>query len=199
VLLDGRVMVDGSFEGIVAAHHAEIHRYVRRVVSRRAEADDLSQETFLRAFRAHRSLPADANVRAWLFAIATNLCRNHFRSERRRRAAMQAASEEPRAADGDWPEGEAVFNEARGRLEEIIRCLPVKQRLAVTMRKLHDLDYDAIGESLDCSPESARAHVFQALRKIRRGLDGLAPPRGVPASGSSKPGAAGLPLHRDGQ
>ena len=42
------------------------------------------------------------------------------------------------------------------------------------MRKLHDLDYDAIGASLDCSAERARAHVFQALRQIRRGLDGLA-------------------------
>ncbi|MCI0546090.1 MAG: RNA polymerase sigma factor [Candidatus Rokubacteria bacterium] len=169
-------MADGPFEAIVEAHHAEIHRYLRRVVSRAVEADDLSQETFLRAFRAHRSLPADANVRAWLFTIATNLCRNHFRSEKRRRLAMQAASEEPRGPDGGWPEGEAMFNEARGRVEKILGGLPFKQRLAFTMRKLHDLDYDAIAASLDCSAESARAHVFQALRKIRQGLDGLALP-----------------------
>jgi len=42
------------------------------------------------------------------------------------------------------------------------------------MRKIHELDYEAIGESLQCSAESARAHVFQALRKVRRGLDDLA-------------------------
>jgi DNA-directed RNA polymerase specialized sigma24 family protein len=41
------------------------------------------------------------------------------------------------------------------------------------MRKVHELDYDAIGRSLDCSAESARAHVFQALRKIRQGLDDI--------------------------
>jgi DNA-directed RNA polymerase specialized sigma24 family protein len=52
--------------------------------------------------------------------------------------------------------------------------LPMKQRLAFTMRKMHELDYDAIGASLECSAESARAHVFQALKKIRRGLDELA-------------------------
>ena len=50
--------------------------------------------------------------------------------------------------------------------------LPLKQRLAFVLRKLHDLEYDAIGKSLECSPESARAHVFQALKKIRLGLNG---------------------------
>ena len=55
----------------------------------------------------------------------------------------------------------------------IVATLPFKQRVAFTMRKVHELDYDAIGQSLDCSAESARAHVFQALRKIRQGLDDL--------------------------
>ena len=48
------------------------------------------------------------------------------------------------------------------------------------MRKIHDLDYETIGESLGCSSESARAHVFQALRKIRWGLDALAIPHMEP-------------------
>jgi len=59
------------FETIVGAHHGEIYRYLRRVTSRTAEAEDLSQETFLRAYRAYRTLGPEANVRAWLFAIAT--------------------------------------------------------------------------------------------------------------------------------
>src|SRR5262245_52600078 len=71
------------FETIVGAHHAEIYRYIRRVTSRATEAEDLSQETFLRAYRAYRTLGPEANVRAWLFTIATNLTRNHFRSEKR--------------------------------------------------------------------------------------------------------------------
>ena len=70
------------FEAILEAHHAEIYRYLRRVIARAAEAEDLSQETFLRAYRAYRALSPDANVRAWLFTIATNLSRNHFRAER---------------------------------------------------------------------------------------------------------------------
>jgi RNA polymerase sigma-70 factor (ECF subfamily) len=167
-----RVMAeDDPFGAVVAAHHAEIHRYLVRVTSRPSDADDLSQETFLRAFRAHRALPPGANVRAWLFTIATNLCRNHFRGEKRRRLAMAAAGAEPSPSPGDRPDGHLLLQEAGAQIEAIVRALPMKQRLAFIMRKLHDLDYDAIGGSLDCSGESARAHVFQALRKIRRGLD----------------------------
>jgi len=164
------------FETIVGAHHAEIYRYIRRVTSRATEAEDLSQETFLRAYRAYRTLGPEANVRAWLFAIATNLTRNHFRSEKRRRTALLAASVERREADPEGPEDEARFREAKTLLESTVRGLPLKQRLAFILRKIHDLDYEAIGRSLDCSAESARAHVFQALRKVRLSLDGHALP-----------------------
>src|SRR5436853_4655423 len=172
------------FETVVGAHHGEIYRYLRRVTSRTAEAEDLSQETFLRAYRAYRTLGPEANVRAWLFAIATNLSRNHFRSEKRRRVAHQAVSLEHREADPEGPEHEARLGEARALLEITVQALPLKQRLAFIMRKIHDLDYDAIGRSLDCSAESARAHVFQALRQLRLTLNGqeLPPARGVETS-----------------
>lgn len=169
-----RVMAEDPFEAIVAAHHAEIHRYLARVTARASEADDLSQETFLRAFRAYQSLPPGANLRAWLFAIATNLSRNHFRGEKRRRLAHAAMSAESPVADGARPDSGVLLDEASARIDAILGGLPFKQRLAFTLRKLHDLDYEAIGASIDCSAETARAHVFQALRKIRRGLDGLA-------------------------
>jgi len=174
------VMGEDAFEALVAAHHGEIHRYLVRVTGRASDGDDLSQETFLRAFRAHGALPADANVRAWLFAIATNLCRNHFRSEKRRRLAHAAVRAEPVTAELPRPDGEALVKETSLRVDMIVASLPPKQRLAFTMRKLHGLDYEAIGSSLHCSADSARAHVFQALRKIRRELGDLAPSRTEP-------------------
>ena len=167
-----RDMTEDPFEAVVAAHHAEIHRYLARA-SRPGDADDLSQETFVRAYKAYRALPPDANVRAWLFAIATNLCRNHYRAEGRRRQAMAAAAAGASERGPSWPEGEAIANQTSARIDQIVTALPFKQRLAFTMRKVHELDYGAIGRSLECSAESARAHVFQALRKIRLGLDDL--------------------------
>jgi RNA polymerase sigma-70 factor (ECF subfamily) len=165
----------GDFEAIVRTHHGEIHRYLCRVTARTSEAEDLAQETFLRAYRAWAGLPPDTNHRAWLYTIATNAYRNHLRSERRRRIAHATVRVIRREVDLDGPEGEAVAGQVRALTDAAIRSLPLKQRLAFTMRKLEDLDYESIGRSLDCSAETARAHVFQALRKIRTTLDGHLP------------------------
>ena len=70
------------------------------------------------------------------------------------------------------PENETSAGEIQRLAAAAIRALPIKQRLAFTMRKLEELDYEIIGQSLACSAETARAHVFQALRKIRGALDG---------------------------
>ena len=161
-----------AFETVMSAHHGEIYRYLQRVLGRADDADDLSQETFLRAYRAYRALPGDANVRAWLFSIATNLTKNHFRSETRRRLAYREVQTSARIAVDRAPEAELVSRETGAVVEGIVRNLPLKQRLAFTQRKIHGLDYGAIGQSLGCSAESARAHVFQAVRKIRQSLDG---------------------------
>jgi RNA polymerase sigma-70 factor (ECF subfamily) len=165
------VVSDQSFEALMAQHHGEIYRYVLRVTGRRTDADDLSQETFLRAFRAHRALPPDANARAWLFAIATNLCRNHFRSQKRRRTAYAAVGLGSRDMDHERPDGVSASKELGAAVDAVVSRLPLKQRLAFLQRKVHGLDYEAIGQTLECSGESARAHVFQALRKVRRALE----------------------------
>ena len=166
------MMGDRTFEALMSDHHAEIYRYVLRVTGRRQDADDLAQETFLRAFRAHRTLPPDANSRAWLFAIATNLTRNHFRSQKRRRLAYAAVGTASREADEELPDTVTVSQEIGAAVDQVVSGLPLKQRLAFLQRKVHGLDYDAIGRSLECSAETARAHVFQALRKVRRALEG---------------------------
>jgi RNA polymerase sigma-70 factor (ECF subfamily) len=161
-----------AFESVVSAHHGEIFRYLQRVIGRAGDADDLSQETFLRAYRAYGSLPGEVNLRAWLFAIATNLAKNHFRSETRRRRAYGEMRASMRETVEAAPEAELVSRETGALVEGIVRRLPLKQRLAFTQRKIHGLDYEAIGRSLSCSAETARAHVFQAVRKIRQALDG---------------------------
>lgn len=165
-------MDDAAFETMVATHHGEIYRYLLRATGRTSDADDLSQETFLRAYRAYRSLPKDANARAWLFTIATNLSRNHFRAQKRRRRAYEAVGAMVGDTDGTGPEGVTLSREVGAAVEAAVSGLPLKQRLAFLQRKIHGHDYDTIGQSLHCSPESARAHVFQALRKIRRALNG---------------------------
>jgi len=165
----------GDFEAFVLAHHGEIHRYLCRITAGMSEGEDLAQETFLRAYRAWAGLPPGTNHRAWIYTIATNAYRNHLRSQRRRRIAHATVRVTRRETDLDGPEAEAVGGQLRALTDSAIRRLPLKQRLAFTMRKLEDLDYESIGRSLDCSAETARAHVFQALRKIRAALNGHVP------------------------
>jgi RNA polymerase sigma-70 factor (ECF subfamily) len=164
---------DTSFECLMTDHHGEIFRYLRRMTGQASDADDLSQETFLRAFRAYRALPADANRRAWLFTIATNLARNHFRSQSRRRRAYSAAEDVMASTDGDRPDRSTIASQTEARIEAVVAGLPLRQRVAFIQRKVHDLPYETIAQSLSCSPDTARAHVFQALRKVRQGLDAV--------------------------
>lgn len=158
---------DAEFDALVVAHHGEIRRYLLRVTAREGAAEDLSQETFLRAYRAWGERPPDRNRRAWLYTIATNAYRNHVRAERRRRIAYASVRVVRREVERYGPEDEVAAGQARERTEAAIRSLPLKQRLAFTMRKLEELDYEVIGDSLGCSAETARAHVFRALRKLR--------------------------------
>ena len=160
-----------SFNELILRWERPIYALAYRTIGREEDARDVCQETFLRAFRAYRALPPGANVRAWLFTIATNLGRNHFRAQSRRRRAYAAVALEAPAGAPDRTDGRVLADEARVRVEQVIGGLPEKQRLAFIMRKMHELDYAEIGTSLRCSEESARAHVFQALRKIRKGLD----------------------------
>src|SRR3989304_951822 len=154
-------MAPGRFDALVAAHHSEIYRYLPRATSRGSEADDLAQETFLRAYRAHRTLAPDANARAWLFAIATNVAKNHFRAESRRRRAHIAVRATLSPADGAEPEGEMFFNEARARLGAPCRDDFARYRAI-------DGAVPAWRQAPAPTEEAARAHLASRLADLRR-------------------------------
>src|SRR2546428_6280460 len=125
-----------GFDTLVATHHREIYRYLVRATFRASEADDLAQETFLRAYRAHRALPPDANARAWLFAIASNVAKNHFRAESRRRRAHTGVREIRIETDGAGPEGETLFKQPRTGRDPASAGLPPNQAPPVPLRKV---------------------------------------------------------------
>jgi RNA polymerase sigma-70 factor (ECF subfamily) len=181
--------VQGRFEQLVTQHHREIYLYITRLTRGSPEADDLFQETFLRAYKAYKRLPADANTRAWLFKIATNLCRNYVRYLQRHQdvdlheafPALERSTTPSNGATPDNPEQLLLSHDLEQRVLAIIAGLPLKQKAALLQRKLHGLPYDSIATSLQCSQEAARAHVFQALKKIRAALET------TPKEGCSKP------------
>lgn len=158
------------FGELVQRHEREIMRYLLRVSGDRDDAADLFQETWLRAYRAYPRLHPESDVRPWLYAIATNLCRNRARSGARRTRVIVSDSEEHSAAD---PTGghQHSFYETDGyamvHLRQRIADLPTKQRQALYLRYFGGLDYAEIATTMNCSQESARANVSQAMRKLK--------------------------------
>lgn len=180
--------VKECFEQLVTQHQREIYLYISRLTRGSSERDDLFQETFLRAYKAYERLPGEANTRAWLFKIATNLCRNYFRRLQRHQevglhevlATVERATYHGNGAAPDDPEQRLLLHDLERHVRSIIDGLPLKQKAALIQRKLHELPYDSIAASLQCSQDTARAHVFQALKKIRTQLESPAPGRSKP-------------------
>jgi RNA polymerase sigma-70 factor, ECF subfamily len=164
---DATPLIPPPFDEAVCRHEREIMRFLLRMTHDRDDALDLFQETWLRAYRAYSRLDSEAGLRPWLFRIATNLCRNRARDGLRRMRVIANGydnhAETHRAPDHAVAGGQ----EEMLTLKRAISRLPYKQGQALMMRKFAGFEYEEIGEALDCSAESARASVFQALKKLR--------------------------------
>jgi len=148
------------FETLLDRHQREIMIYILRSLGDRDLAQDVFQETFLRAFRAYKRLPLEANYRAWLYRIASNACHDARRQRARSPLPLYDSVAAPESPDGA----------TRALAQEVaafVRSLPARQQQALVLRKFQDMNYDEIAAVLGCSPETARANVYQGLRKVR--------------------------------
>jgi len=158
-----------EFTSLIDRYGGEIFAYLYRYTGGTMDAEDCLQETLLRAFRAYTRTAPDSNFRAWLYAIATNVARTHHR-----RRLRTLGREQPLEADlptsGASPAQLAEQRLALAAVREAVAGLPEKQRAALILRKYQGLGYAEIGQLIACSPESARANVYQALRSLRLAL-----------------------------
>jgi len=155
------------FESLVTRHQGEIYAYILRMVRNDGEAQDICQETFLRAYRAYEGLDGSPNYRAWLYKIATNTTLNSIRQRRNgEKAVTTLATTQPVEVHENHVE-RIGHQDLLDRVEEAIQLLPLKQRLAFTQRRFLGLTYEEIATALECSEEAARANVYQAARKLR--------------------------------
>jgi RNA polymerase sigma-70 factor (ECF subfamily) len=154
------------FDDLVELHSAEIHRYLWRMLSDPHDAEDVLQETYLRAFRAYPRLRPGSNARAWLYKIATNTART-FAGRRNKLAMRNAPLEDFHAGDAPTPAEIAAQNESLAAVLSAVDALPHKQRAAFMLRQYQGMDYAEIAAALACSEDAARANVYQAGRKIK--------------------------------
>ncbi len=155
------------FEEAVKSMEREIMRFLVRSTGDRDEAMDLFQETWLRAYRAYPTLQSENGLRPWVFRIASNLCRNRARDRMRRGRVIANEPADDATLDSHASHQLNGGPEGALHLKKAIARLPGKQGQALMMRKFAGLEYPEIGAALNCSAESARACVYQALKKLR--------------------------------
>lgn len=166
--------VDSAFPALVDQHLDGIYSGVRRLVPTSADAEDVTQEVFLRAYRAltgyDRERIAALQVRGWLWTIAANLCRNAART-RSRRALTVPIDLAPDPAAADDPAGVAVESVADADWRRRLENLPLPMRTAVVLRHVVGLPYDEIATALGRPVGTVKADVHRGVQRLRTMLE----------------------------
>ena len=154
-------------EGLFAKHHHEIYAYLVRMLRDSELAADLTQDAFVKAYRAHDTLQKDENARAWLYQIAHRVALDELR--RRRIIRMVPWTGEAR---GSAPSAERLAMDLRlsGPLERALARIPERQRAALLLAELHDLTGLELATALGVSHVAARALLTRARESLRQAL-----------------------------
>src|SRR5262245_39399370 len=165
-LLVQRPRTDRAFERLYRKHVADVYRYALAVMRNPADAEDVTQTTFLNAYRSYTEKGnRPEKPQNWLIAIAHNVCRQRFRQSSRRPAEV---SFEDDIADS-IPDDQAPTGDD---IRRALGYLAFNQRAALVMRELEGRSYAEIAEILDLSTSAVETLIFRARRALREQLEG---------------------------
>ena len=169
-----------AFDLLVRKYQHRVLKLVRRFVSDAAEAEDVAQEAFIKAYRALASFRGDSAFYTWLYRIAINTAKNALVSNRRRPVDFDLDLQDPeqydrhaRLKEGDTPEGVLLTEEIRSVVEKAMEQLPEDLRTAIVLRELEGLSYEEIAEAMDCPVGTVRSRIFRAREAIDKKLKPL--------------------------
>lgn len=170
---------DGEcFRRLVDRYSGSVFNLAYRMTGNAADAEDLTQESFLQAYARLQDFRLGARFHPWIYTIALNLCRSHLRRrtlsrwlwpERRDEAGGPPAREPPaRAPD---PEQELLAREGEACLRRAIEALPAKYREVFVLRQAQGLPYEEIAGVLGLPLGTVEARLFRARRRLLRSLE----------------------------
>jgi RNA polymerase sigma-70 factor (ECF subfamily) len=160
----------GAFDLIVRRHQKGVWRVVRRYIKRDADAKDVTQQVFVRAFKGLATFRGAASVRSWLYRIAINCALSWIRDHRREQPTE--ISEDSLTALPVAP-GRIADDQEGTRLRAAIAKLPPKQKLVLELRVFDDLSFKEVAELAECSENTAKVNFHYAVKKLRDLLGGL--------------------------
>lgn len=154
-------------ETLFAKHHGEIYAYLVRMLRDPELASDLTQDAFVKAYKAYDSLEKDENARAWLYQIAHRVALDEIR--RRKIIRMVPWTGEARGAA---PSAERIALDLRlsGPLERALAQIPERQRAALLLAEIHDLTGLELAAAMGVSHVAARAILTRGRESLRRAL-----------------------------
>lgn len=169
-----------QFDVLFLRHEKGIFNLIYRMVGDYEDATDLTAQTFLHALRGYDQFRGDAQAYTWLYRIAMNLCKNHFRKRDREARYQTVSLDAPIYADDDemdrdiedrthCPERHLEGQELQEVIQQAIMALSADLRTVILLRDVQGLSYQEIADITDCSVEAVKSRIFRArgfLRKV---------------------------------
>lgn len=169
-----------AFDLLVRKYQGKVVSLITRYINDHAEALDVAQEAFIKAWKALPNFRGDAAFYTWIYRIAINTAKNFLVSRGRRpvESAVDLGDAEEFVIDSkmrdiDTPEHLLLTDEIRDTVMRTIDSLPEDLRTAIMLRELEGLSYDEIAEVMDCPIGTVRSRLFRAREAIDRELEPL--------------------------
>ncbi len=167
-----------AFELLVSKYQRKLFRLVSRLVHDHAEAEDVVQEAFIKAYRAMVNFRGDSAFYTWLYRIGINTAKNHLVTQGRRApTSTDADIEEAETfvdADGlrdiNTPESLLATKQIAETVNSAMTALPEELRNAITLREIEGMSYDEIAEMMMCPIGTVRSRIFRAREAIAEKL-----------------------------
>jgi RNA polymerase sigma-70 factor, ECF subfamily len=172
---------------LVERYWDRLYRWLYHLTHDAHAAEDLTQDTFLKAFANLKRFRAGTNFAAWLFRIGHNNFANYYRVRNREREALS----EDLTDRGCGPVEEALGREALRELTQAVNAVPAEWRAALLLRVEEGLSFRQIAEILDLTEETARWRVFKARQQLLQVLESGAGAAGTPVRGAVPPKPTG--------
>ncbi len=164
-----------AWEQIVRQHWRKVFNVAYKFVGRHDEAEDLTQDIFLKIFKALKTFDRRANFQTWIISISRNLCIDHYRSVRKERQtiAKNVDSNDLQPASPErGPYAQAEHQDLRAQLRQALETLPITLRTAVVLRDLQELSYQEIADRLGLPEGTVKSRInrgrIELAHQLRR-------------------------------
>jgi RNA polymerase sigma-70 factor (ECF subfamily) len=170
---------EDAFRVLVERHSRSLFSLAYRMTGNEQDAEDVVQESLLRAYRKLEDFDERATFRTWLYRITVNCSLDLVRSRKRRSESARPADpelEDPMQSfpsPGPTPDRVAMSEQARHRIVEAMEELTEAEKTAFVLRHYHGMRIDEVSRVLGCRPGAAKNCVFRAVQKLRRSLQPL--------------------------